>query len=74
MYIFSHPDLITAKKIYHSAKTFLQAGLADARLRLCSEPEAASIYIQSITTIFAKSDQPLVGTPYMVVDLGGILK
>jgi hypothetical protein len=54
-------------------KYFFQAGLSDSRLRLCSEPEAASIYWQSVTTLFARADQPPVLKPYMVVDLGGIL-
>lgn len=70
-YVLTVPAIWSERSKMFMREAAVEAGLADSRLRLCSEPEAASIYIQSITTIFAKADQPEVGIPYMVIDLGG---
>ncbi|XP_060571607.1 heat shock 70 kDa protein 12B-like isoform X1 [Ruditapes philippinarum] len=70
-YVLTVPAIWTEKSKMFMREAAVEAGLSDSRLRLCSEPEAASIYWQSVTTLFARADQPPVLKPYMVVDLGG---
>lgn len=49
----------------------LQAGLDPTRLRLALEPEAASLWVQTLTQDFQLAFAE-VGTKFMVIDLGGI--
>ncbi|XP_045176740.1 heat shock 70 kDa protein 12A-like [Mercenaria mercenaria] len=57
-----------AKQFMREAAT--EAGLDSSRLKLSLEPEAASIWCQTVTTDLKKSLSD-VGCQYMVVDLGG---
>lgn len=68
--------VLTVPAIWNdNAKQFMreaavEAGIVDSRLKLCLEPEAASVWCQ-ILKIDVKANLSKAGTQYMVVDLGG---
>ncbi|XP_053374466.1 heat shock 70 kDa protein 12A-like isoform X2 [Mercenaria mercenaria] len=68
--------VLTVPAIWNdNAKQFMreaavEAGIDDSRLKLCLEPESASVWCQIISTD-AKATLSKSGTQYMVVDLGG---
>ncbi|XP_045181826.2 heat shock 70 kDa protein 12B-like [Mercenaria mercenaria] len=70
-YVLTVPAIWTDSSKMFMREAAVEAGLADSRLKLCPEPEAASIYWQTVSSVFARGDQPQAGTSYMVVDLGG---
>ena len=48
-----------------------QAGIPSEQLKIALEPEAASVWCQTITNTSAISALGTTGSAYMVVDLGG---
>ncbi|KAL4218132.1 hypothetical protein ACF0H5_022868 [Mactra antiquata] len=69
-YVLTVPAIWSSNSKHFMREAAVEAGLEDRQLKLCLEPEAASIWCLSITKSIGNVEH-FTGVPFMVIDLGG---